>query len=266
MTRAHCSLPAGACLLLALACSPRGPTSRAFVTYSERAKDVPQSDTEPDRGGGLGGLRALEVPGFGSALFYAPGGSEILPLIVAAHGAGGAPDWECDYWRRLSSERAFILCLRGTPLGSYSGFFYRDHLSLEREFLSAERAARAAEPRIALGHGLYAGFSQGATMGSAMIGKHGRRFPYLVLIEGFDPWNVPRARAFARASGQRVLIACGSKECAKVGAASVRWLETGGVSARLAFAPGAGHTPAGEVMEQVEGALEWLLAGDSLWH
>ena len=211
------------------------------------------------------GFRELEVPGFGAALLYTPSGTESRPLIVAAHGAGGGPEWECDYWRQLSAGRAFILCLRGTPLGTYSGFFYRDHLSLEREFLSAERAARAAEPRIALGHGVYAGFSQGATMGSAMIGKHGARFPYLVLIEGFDAWNVPRARAFARASGRRVLIACGSKECAKVGGASTRWLETGGVSARLEFARGAGHTPAGEVMERVAGALEWLLAGDELW-
>jgi predicted esterase len=212
-----------------------------------------------------GSSRSLVVPGFESAVLYVPVGDRVRPLLVAAHGAGGSPEWECDYWRRLIGERAFLLCLRGTPLGANGGFFFRDQHALEKELLSAERAARASEPRIASGAGVYAGFSQGSSMGSAIIAPHGATFPYLVLIEGFELWNVPRARSFARAGGKRVLFACGSKECAKVAAASVRWLKAAGVEAKLEYGKGTGHSPLGEVLARIESSLPWLLSGDEWW-
>src|SRR3954470_22004911 len=103
-------------------------------------------------------LRQLAVPGFEPALLFSPAGSAPRPLVLAAHGAGGGPEWECEYWRRLTRAQAFILCLTGTPFGgSYSGYFYRDHLALNRELTAAEKAARAAEPRILTGSGIYAG-------------------------------------------------------------------------------------------------------------
>lgn len=211
-------------------------------------------------------LRVLEVPGFQAALLFKPGGSDARPLVVATHGAGGSAEWECDYWRRLTRDRAFVLCLQGTPLGRRdSGYYYRDHHALNREFWAAERAARNAEPRILAQSGLYAGFSQGATMGAPILAEHAAAFPYAVLIEGFAPWNVPGGRKFLKAGGRRVLLACGSKECASVGKTSERWLSAASVPARLEYAPGAGHTPAGKVMERVAAALPWLLEGDSNW-
>ena len=102
-------------------------------------------------------------------------------------------------------------------------------------------------------------------MGSATIAGHAAAFPFLVLIEGFELWNVPRARAFARAGGKRILFACGSKECAKVAEASVHWLGFAGVEAKLEYAPGMGHTPLGEVMTRIESALPWLLGNDEQW-
>lgn len=217
-------------------------------------------------GGSVARLRSLEVPGFEPALLFTPEGHAPRPLVVAAHGAGGGPEWECDYWRRLTRERAFILCLTGTPLGgSYSGYYYRDHRALDREFVAAERAARSAEPRILSESGLYAGFSQGATMGTAIINEHAKSFPYAVMIEGFMAWNVPSARRFLAAGGRRVVIACGSKECAAKGKTSEQWLRAAGVPTRLEHAPGAGHTPAGPVMDRVEAALPWLLEGDANW-
>jgi hypothetical protein len=86
-----------------------------------------------------------------------------------------------------------------------------------------------------------------------------------VLVEGFELWNVPRARAFAQNGGKRVLIACGSKECAKVGEASVRWLTKANVQARLEYAPGEGHTPMGGVLSRIHAALPWLLADAPAW-
>ena len=210
-------------------------------------------------------LRDVSVPGFTNALLFSPAGNEKRPLLVAAHGAGGSPEWDCEYWRRLTNDRAFILCIRGTPLGRYPGYFYRDHHALERELVAAEAAARALEPRISEDSGLYAGFSQGSTMGTAMISAHAQELPYLVLIESFELWSVPRARAFLHNGGKRVLLACGSKECAKVGQASLRWLQRAGVESRLEFRRGEGHTPMGEVQSAVATSLPWLLGNDPLW-
>jgi len=213
-----------------------------------------------------GVVRPLEVPGFQPALLFTPTGDSPRPLVIAAHGAGGGPEWECEYWRRLTRGRAFILSLTGTPLGkNYAGYFFRDHHALNRELIAAEQAARAHAPRILAGSGIYTGFSQGATMGTPILAQHANAFPYGVFIEGFMSWNVPGVRQFIRAGGQRVLIACGSKECATAGKTSIRWFEAAGAEARLEYAPGAGHTPGGPVMEKIEAALPWLLGEDPNW-
>jgi hypothetical protein len=164
-------------------------------------------------------VRELPVEGFLPALLFSPAGSEQARLIVATHGAGGAPEWECDYWRQLSAGSAFLLCLRGKSMGGGS-YYYPNHHELDGELRAAERAARAAEARILPGDGVYAGFSQGASMGSAIVARHAATFPYVVLIEGFELWNIPRARSFARAGGRRVLFACGNPavrfDCSRV--------------------------------------------------
>jgi predicted esterase len=208
----------------------------------------------------------LDVPGFQPALLFTPAGDAPRPLVVAAHGAGGGPEWECEYWRRLTRARAFILCLSGTPLGRNSpGYFFRDHHALNRELTAAELALRAREPRVLAESGIYAGFSQGATMGTPIIASHAEAFPYGVFIEGFMSWNVPGVRQFVRAGGRRVLLACGSKECAAAGKTSLRWFQSAGAEARLEYAAGAGHTPAGPVMDKVDSALPWLLGDDPNW-
>lgn len=205
-----------------------------------------------------GSLRALEIDGFLPALLFVPSGKEQRPLVVAAHGAGGTPEWECEYWRRLTKGQNFVLCLRGTSMGKAGGYYYRNEHALEAELAAAEKTARAREPRIASDDGTYAGFSQGASMGSAFIARHGKAFPRLALIEGFERWNVARARSFLQSGGRRVLFACGSRECSAVANDSARWLGKAGVPVRVELAPGAGHTPAGAVMERVEAALPWL--------
>lgn len=203
--------------------------------------------------------RSLEVKGFLPALLLVPEGNEPRPLVIAAHGAGGSPEWECEYWSRLFAEQRFVLCLRGASLGKGGGFYYPNEHVLEREMMAAEQAARAADPRILPG-GIYVGFSQGASFGSAVLSKHGSRVSRLALVEGFQRWNVPRARQFAKGGGKRVLFACGTKECNAVATESARWLEKGGVKARVEYAPGAGHTPTGAVEQRLVSALPWLLA------
>ena len=250
--------------VIAASCAPRGEhlttASRSTELTEWVTRPAPISQSEP-----LPATRPLQVPGFGNAVLYTPSEPNHRPLLVAAHGAGGSPEWECEYWRRLTRGGAYLLCLRGTPLGSYDGYFFRDHRALEKELMAAEQAARSREPLIAPGAAVYAGFSQGSSMGSAMIAPHAVTFPLLALIEGFELWNVPRARTFARAGGRRILFACGSKECAKAAEASVHWLSVAGVQAKLEYAAGMGHSPLGEVMTRIESSLPWLLDGESEW-
>ncbi len=210
-------------------------------------------------------VRALAVPGFLPAILVMPSGVDARPLVVAAHGAGGAPEWECDYWTRLTRGRAFVLCLRGTRINRQAGYYFRHHHALNAELAAALPAARRVSSRIALGSGIYAGFSQGASMGSLVVGKYADQFPYVVLIEGFQQWNVALGRAFAERGGKAVLFACGSRQCTSVAEASRRALLRAGVRARTEQAPGAGHTAGGPVERLVAGNLAWLLGGDAAW-
>lgn len=215
------------------------------------------------------GFTELQIPGFLPAVVYRPAATTPRPLIVATHGAGGAPDYDCEYWKRLSQGRAFVLCLRGTPFGrgAAGSFYYKNHLELGRELKAALTAARAAYgSRLAAGAGVYSGFSQGATMGVGMIENYGAELSHLVLIEGgYDYWSVARAKKYRANGGRRVLFACGTQWCADKSEKAASWLRQAGLEARVEYAPGVGHTPMGEVMGRVAAALPWLLSGDPVW-
>jgi predicted esterase len=204
----------------------------------------------------------LEVPGFEPAVLYVPPGEQALPLVVANHGAGGDAEGECHYWRGLIQQPAAVLCLRGTAMSRDSGgYFYRNHLELEKELKAALTAVRAKlGARLQRGGGLYAGFSQGAIMGAAMIGAYGDTFAALALVEGgYEYWSPQTAQQFARSGGQRVLFACGTQSCERGVVKPTEWLERAGVHVQTVFAP-VGHTPGGAVREGVRGALPWLLS------
>lgn len=256
------SLPIGILFAIASGCASPAPSPKATEAPPQALLGAEPQPSPSAAVSASSKTRALEIPGFLPAVLFVPAGGDVRPLVVAAHGAGGAPEWECEYWRRLTGDERFVLCLRGTSMGKSGGYYYRDEHALEAELVAAERAVRAEEPRIATRGGLYAGFSQGASMGSAMIARHGGAFPSVALIEGYEGWNIPRARTFAQSGGKRILLACGTSACNARAADSARWLEKGGVEARVEYVAGAGHTPLAGVMVRVEQALPWLL-GDA---
>ncbi len=246
------------CVLACCACSS--------LTPAEAAKAFPVTPTETSR---PRAFSALDVPGFAPAVFYSPPGAGVHALVVASHGAGGNPEGECEYWMKLTGGRAFLLCLRGTPLDVRypSAYYFRDHFALGRELRAAINAARQQQgSRFAKGAGLYAGFSQGAIMAVGMIPEFGAELAHLVLIEGgYDYWSVAHARKYAQAGGKRVLIACGTDGCARKAREAAEWLRQAGLEAQVVHAPGAGHTPGGAVMEEVSAALPWVVADSEAW-
>ena len=207
-------------------------------------------------------FRSIDVPDFDPAVVAVPAGDEQVPLVVAAHGAGDTPEAQCEIWAGLTKQRALVLCPRGVALRKGAdAYFYRNHFELEREFVAALDALRKSYgPRIKPAPAIYTGYSQGATMGALMIGKHAGEFRRLVLIEGgFDVWNLARAREFKRAGGERVMLVCGTGHCRKQALASVEWLTKAGVEARLEHVEGGGHAYWGAVADRVFEKLDWVL-------
>lgn len=250
---------------------PSATPASATTTAADESSAVAAEATHhtPEQARPSATFRELLVEGFLPALLYVPAGSEPRPLVVATHGAGGGPEWECDYWHALTRGHAILLCLRGTPIDVRypSGFYYKDHFALGREFRAALAAVNVAlGARILQGAGLYAGFSQGAIMGAPMIVPHAEDFPRLALIEGgYEYWSPKGARDFARGGGKRVLFSCGTRWCKDKSEIPAQWLRKAGVEVRIEYASGAGHTPAGEVMTRTAAALPWLFEGEPGW-
>jgi len=257
--------------LLAIAqleCTERGGAG------PETPSSEPSSAHDDARSSGRAELISLEVSGFKPAIVALPNGSDrARPVLIAAHGAGDTPEWQCEIWNQIVRRRGYILCPRGRPMTlgveiGGAGWYFSDHHALGREVLAAlsalEQRFGAAVDATAV---VYTGYSQGASMGALFSVKHASRFPRLVLIEGgVAEWDVPTARAYKRGGGVRVLFACGQGGCAARARKNVRWLERAGLQARAEYAPGGGHTYDGAVGELVASAFEWLIADDARWH
>lgn len=192
----------------------------------------------------------------------------VEPLVVATHGAGGGPEWQCRAWRSFIGERGVVLCPAGRRMGgAYEGYYYPNHHVLERIVLAALAALKARHgERVDTRDSVYSGYSQGATMGSHMIVDHAETFTRLVLIEGgFSEWNVSRGIMFKKHGGQRVLFACGTRRCQRAAARSAEWLSQAGLRTRVVTDPTAGHTYGGAVGGLVNEAFGWVVQGDNRW-
>ncbi len=227
----------------------------ATRSTTERSKEV---GPEPPK------FVELEVAGFPNPVVWQPRlDGPPLPVFVVAHGAGGGPEWHCDFWSRVVRQDAFLLCLRGQPLGGdYGGHFFPEHHTLERMLKASvkafdERYRNHTRPS----DNVYIGYSQGATMGALMLVPHARRFSRVLLIEGgYGQWNVQRALDFKHAGGIALFIACGTGTCDEKAANTVVWFDRALCSASSETAHGEGHTPAGRVGQKAIEGLRWLLA------
>jgi predicted esterase len=207
-------------------------------------------------------LPELAVSGFESAVVALPSTRDPVPLLVATHGAGGDPRWECERWGRVARGRWLVACPRGVPLrrGEEGSYYYPDHHALEREVSAVTLAVHQTYAALVDARdGVYLGYSQGATMGALMIVEHGAEFPHLVLIEGGSgDWTLKRAERFRSSGGKSVFIVCGTEPCARRAAASALTLERAGLTVVTRYAEGAGHSELDAVGTQAENLLETL--------
>jgi len=267
---------------LCAGCAP-GRAATASPTASAPAIAVSQTSGKPDAaavpeatGAPSAALVELPVPGHLPAVASVPADlSRPHPVLVAAHGAGGRPEWTCALWSSIVQGRAFVLCLTGSAIYPYApreqtGYYYRHHLALGDEITAALAAlAERFAGRVDLEAPAFAGFSQGAIMGALLLPHHEARFARAALVEGgyglFQEWYVAVAQRFHERGGKRVLLACGRIECA-LEARNTAWqLVRGGLEARVVYARGAGHSVQEPMATELQRAFAWLTAGDSRW-
>lgn len=223
-------------------------------------------------------LEELELEGFLPAVVAPPVGAVgPQPVWVAAHGAGGKASIHCEQWRSMLPEgRGFVLCPRGFPTHPQAGvdapgFYYVGHPRLAEEVAAALKALSARWPAwVDLEAPVFAGYSQGASMGALALPGHPGRFARVLLWEGgngeHDEWNLRVARRLGGDGTLRVLFACGRLVCRENADTSARYLQREGLEAEVVYVSGAGHTYVGELRAAVQARLPWLLAGDPRWH
>ena len=198
------------------------------------------------------------------------------PLLVVTHGAGGSPRTHCERWRAIVGDRGFILCTAGSRIYPYgpddpdARFFYNGHPALGAEIDRALVALtlRFGE-RVDRTDPIFAGFSQGASMGSMVLPRHPAHFARAALVEGgfgrYQEWNIAAAQRFHEQGGERVLLVCGRVVCLEHARTTESYLRQGGLEVQVVYARGAGHTW-GDIMDRhVAAAFPWLIEGDARW-
>lgn len=265
------------------ACSPKTVADTTPAQeHAPRAPDETSLDVRPKQDTPSGGDTDTnaEVPTFDgkseyvlvdigelpSPVLWRHTGPQTRPLIVSAHGAGGTPEWHCQWLSAFVQESAFVLCLRGKRMGrDVEAYYYPEHHTLGALFKAAtQHVYRDYTKQLDLERQVYVAYSQGATMGALMMLDQEEPLPNLLLIEGgYEYWTTQRCKRYAESGGRKVFFACGTQTCNQKALAAVERLRSAGVQAEAAYAPGAGHTPAGDVGALAREGLLWLLeAGD----
>jgi predicted esterase len=218
----------------------------------------------------------LPVPRHRPAVVSVPrGATRPRPVLVVAHGAGDRPEWQCQVWRGMVGDRAFILCPRGFPTNPYvppehSGYFYTTHHALGKEITLALEALRERFGEyVDMNAPAYAGFSQGAIMGALLLPNHPARFARAALVEGgyglFHEWNIPVAQKWKAHGGERALLACGRVRCVEQALVSASHMRRGGIDVHIIHAEGAGHSYGGRMEQSLRATYDWLVEGDPRW-
>lgn len=221
------------------------------------------------------GLIELPLSAGNPAVVFVPPSPKPRPLVVVTHGAGGRATTHCQLWRAIVEDRAFLLCPRGHRMvdsepAHQAGYFYDGHPALGKEISRAIQALRERfGERVDFADPIFAGYSQGAGMGSMILPDHPAGFARAVLVEGgfgqYQEWNVAAARRFQRQGAARVLLACGRKVCLDMAETTASYMRRGGLETKVIYAAGAGHNYSGALFEQVRDAFRWVVEGDPRW-
>jgi len=212
----------------------------------------------------------LEVDGFRAGVAFVP---EFVPkekaaprpVVVALHGNYDRPEWQCEVWRGIVGDGAFIVCPRGVPRSdaprAEDRWTWNGLAATEREVDAALAALEARySERVSKGPRVLVGFSLGGTMAARIATRRPDLYPRVVLVEGgSDAWTLAVARRFLKGGGVKVLGACGQPACFPH-FRNLDWaFRTAGLPFRVVGSRRAGHTYDGDVASAVAANWRWLV-------
>ena len=243
----------------------RSETEAESAPAPPKAPSTPALSADPP-------IFPLHVEGFADAVVSMPtGATGPRPIVIATHGMWDFPEGLCDNWRFIVGARAWVLCVRGTPMPDHT-FYYKSGPALRKEI---DAGVAALEARFGAyvddGPMLYTGFSLGAILGAWIVTHDPARFPWAILTEGGeDKFSPDSAGVFARGGGKHVLFACGLKERVGQATYAAQVLTKAGAESRVVLGklPDTGqfiHWYNGPVADEEKAQLDWLLDGDARW-
>jgi predicted esterase len=190
------------------------------------------------------------------------------PIVLALHGNYDRPEWQCSVWSPVVRERAFVLCPRGIPRrgapAAADRWEYASARATKSEIDAAVAALRARFAGfVAEGPLAYIGFSLGANYGAPLVQAQPELYSRVVFIEGgVSAWSVAAAKRFAKAGGQKLILACGQAGCLAQAKQLAPALTRAGLDTRAGGSASAGHTYDGPVAQVVSDNWEWFIADD----
>jgi pimeloyl-ACP methyl ester carboxylesterase len=213
-----------------------------------------------------GWLVELPLDGHLSASVSVPlGATEPRPIVVALHGMGDRPEWQCGTWRGITAAYPFVLCPRGVPLDRRGTVFtYGDLTATTRELRAALAALKNRfGSHVASGSIVLTGYSLGAMRAALIARAEPAFFERLVLVEGgHETWSSSLAAIFQRGGGKRLAFVCAQSRCKQSALVKTRLSERAGVEAQLIDAGELGHVFDGRVAAAVKQHWPWVVAND----
>lgn len=183
--------------------------------------------------------------------------TEPLPLIVALHGYGGAPEPLAELYRTSAARLGALLVVPRGQEAVGRGFGWG--VVEQAEYLVEQAIARTAAER-PVGPVVLTGFSQGAGVALTMAARHPERYAGVVAVAGFYeerlaplPARVPPGfPRFCFLNGERDEAAANNRRAARL-------LDRSGAAVRVRIYPGLGHEfpPAEERDRELELALRF---------
>jgi len=216
-------------------------------------------------------LVELALEGFGTTSVSVPlGATEPRPIVIALHGAGDRPEWQCGTWTGIAG-RAFVVCPRGVPHPGYPAsaprYTWKSVADTERELRSALHALKARFGEyVAPGSVVLTGFSLGASHAVNILREEPSFFARVVLVEGGAREFTPTLGAvFAKNGGKRMVFVCTQPACKPAALTAVRLTERGGAPAELVDAGNLGHVLDGRAAAAIKPRFQALVADDPRW-
>lgn len=209
-------------------------------------------------------LIALSVPGFGDAQVAPPRGIRApRPVLVALHGYGDRPDWQCGAWTGITKGAVFVLCPQGLKLqGSPGNFAFGGVDATEREVLAALESLRKRFAGYVAGEVVLVGFSLGAARAAHLAERNPSLFSRVALVEGGTKAWSPRASArFERGGGKRLLLVCSQLGCEAPLRALARRSRGPETEVRVEYLGPLGHTMGPTVTRKLVEPWQWLAHG-----